>query len=618
MTWIKKENHIAIRHDKKIAHLNAVDVYDALKKEDYYLFGENQGNIENAFPNIYFSSIGLIALPKISCINGMLSIEIKVENQFVDFVKGEIIDQIIIEDEWHYISNAKDINRLLKNTKVRQNGSITINDYFEILKENRNLNIVENIVQSNDLKNILSLSEPKNLNATLFEYQKVGYSWMTTMLKNVKGCILGDEMGLGKTLQAISLIQDNANMGKKVLVVAPVSLLENWKNECLKFAPYVKVLIHHGLRRGGSPKRFKDYDCIVTSYSNVISDNALLNMIDWELLILDEAQNIKNPYSKRSKYVKEIESKNRLAITGTPFENHILDIWSLVDFVLPGYLGTENEFNKLYQDDINGAEKIEPMLSLVMIRRLVKDVAKDLPEKVIIPQPISMTDKEIDLYESIREELSGATNYSLPMLTKLRMFCTHPNLVCDDLCRDPIINSLKYQRCCEVLEEIIANKEKVIIFTSYQKMFDIFMEDLADRFAIPIDYINGSTQVEKRQQIVDWFNSLDGSAVLILNPKAAGTGLNITAANHVIHYNLEWNPAVEDQASARAYRRGQKKTVFIHRFYYKDTVEEIVNQRIDRKREMATTAVIGSDGSSSDLQDIIDAVNASPRRKSWL
>ena len=618
MTWIKKENHIAIRHDKKIAHLNAVDVYDAMKKEDYYLFGENQGNIENAFPNIYFSSIGLIALPKISCINGMLSIEIKVENQFVDFVKGEIIDQIIIEDEWHYISNAKDINRLLKNTKVRQNGSITINDYFEILKENRNLNIVENIVQSNDLKNILSLSEPKNLNATLFEYQKVGYSWMTTMLKNVKGCILGDEMGLGKTLQAISLIQDNANMGKKVLVVAPVSLLENWKNECLKFAPYVKVLIHHGLRRGGSPKRFKDYDCIVTSYSNVISDNALLNMIDWELLILDEAQNIKNPYSKRSKYVKEIESKNRLAITGTPFENHILDIWSLVDFVLPDYLGTENEFNKLYQDDINGAEKIEPMLSLVMIRRLVKDVAKDLPEKVIIPQPISMTDKEIDLYESIREELSGATNYSLPMLTKLRMFCTHPNLVCDDLCRDPIINSLKYQRCCEVLEEIIANKEKVIIFTSYQKMFDIFMEDLADRFAIPIDYINGSTQVEKRQQIVDWFNSLDGSAVLILNPKAAGTGLNITAANHVIHYNLEWNPAVEDQASARAYRRGQKKTVFIHRFYYKDTVEEIVNQRIDRKREMATTAVIGSDGSSSDLQDIIDAVNASPRRKSWL
>ena len=618
MTWIKKENHIAIRHDKKIAHLNAVDVYDALKKEDYYLFGENQGNIENAFPNIYFSSIGLIALPKISCINGMLSIERKVENQFVDFVKCEIIDQIIIEDEWHYISNAKDINRLLKNTKVRQNGSITINDYFEILKENRNLNIVENIVQSNDLKNILSLSEPKNLNATLFEYQKVGYSWMTTMLKNVKGCILGDEMGLGKTLQAISLIQDNANMGKKVLVVAPVSLLENWKNECLKFAPYVKVLIHHGLRRGGSPKRFKDYDCIVTSYSNVISDNALLNMIDWELLILDEAQNIKNPYSKRSKYVKEIESKNRLAITGTPFENHILDIWSLVDFVLPDYLGTENEFNKLYQDDINGAEKIEPMLSLVMIRRLVKDVAKDLPEKVIIPQPISMTDKEIDLYESIREELSGATNYSLPMLTKLRMFCTHPNLVCDDLCRDPIINSLKYQRCCEVLEEIIANKEKVIIFTSYQKMFDIFMEDLADRFAIPIDYINGSTQVEKRQQIVDWFNSLDGSAVLILNPKAAGTGLNITAANHVIHYNLEWNPAVEDQASARAYRRGQKKTVFIHRFYYKDTVEEIVNQRIDRKREMATTAVIGSDGSSSDLQDIIDAVNASPRRKSWL
>ena len=248
-----------------------------------------------------------------------------------------------------------------------------------------------------------------------------------------------------------------------------------------------------------------------------------------------------------------------------------------------------------------------------MVRRLVKDVAQDLPEKIIISQPLSMSDVESDGYESIRSELSGEKSINFASLQKLRMYCTHPKL-CDDVsATSSTLETIKYQRMCEILEEVFSRKEKAIVFTSYQKMFEILKDDLPNRFNVPVDCINGSTPVDNRQKIVDWFNDLSGSAVLILNPRAAGTGLNITSANHVIHYNLEWNPAVEDQASARAYRRGQKKVTFIYRLYYSNTVEDVINQRLDRKRSMAETAVIGTSGDEADMQDIIDSLNISPK-----
>lgn len=302
-----------------------------------------------------------------------------------------------------------------------------------------------------------------------------------------------------------------------------------------------------------------------------------------------------------------------MAITGTPFENHVTDVWSLLDFIMPGMFGGESDFKYEVSDDMEGAKKLEPMLTSFMVRRRVKDVAQDLPEKVVIAQPLSMSDIEVDEYEEIRNSLSGTKNATLPMLQKLRMYCTHPKLIDEFATDDLFKKSIKYQRTCEILEEIFSLNEKAIIFTSYQKMFEIFTDDISTRFGIPINCINGSTPVEERQKIVDEFNGIEGSALLILNPRAAGTGLNITAANHVIHFNLEWNPALEDQASARAYRRGQKKTTFIYRLYYKGTVEEVINERLDRKREMAETAVIGAEGSEADMQDIIKSINISPK-----
>jgi SNF2 family DNA or RNA helicase len=304
-------------------------------------------------------------------------------------------------------------------------------------------------------------------------------------------------------------------------------------------------------------------------------------------------------------------------VSGTPFENHITDVWSLVDFSVPGLFGNLGDFQKNISDDVFGAKKIEPLLSPIMIRRLVRDVANDLPEKVVIPQPLIMSDDEQANYERYRiealESAESGAQVSLALLQKLRMYCTHSNL-CDDAYEkeaDPSMSSIKYQRFCEIVEEIISKNEKVIVFTSYKKMFDIFLTDVPARFGIEIDSINGDTPVEERQCIVDWFNNINGSAMLILNPRAAGTGLNITGANHVIHYNLEWNPSLEDQSTARAYRRGQSKTVFVYRLFYSKTVEEVVNDRIERKREIASTAVVGTDG-VSERNDILRALELAP------
>lgn len=613
MSWTIVGKHIAILQDNKVAHLEAEDVYRAFKQGGFLFNNVEQGNIEDSFPDISWSTISKYAEIDIFHYGNEITLSVHIEDAEVEFVAGKILDQIIIDGNWFYIANVEELNEILDGLGINSTGKIDVHTYVELVKRNFRENVITDHSEGTSLVFDLDYVKPKELKADLFEYQKKGYMWLDYMLANCSGAILGDEMGLGKTLQAIALILKRANEGKKSLVVAPVSLLDNWENECAKFAPSIKVLVHHGMKRTGTPNTFEKYDLVVTSYGHIVTDNLLFSMCTWDLLILDEAQNIKNASSARAKNVKNVFSKERLAITGTPFENHVTDVWSLLDFIMPGMFGGESDFKYEVSDDMEGAKKLEPMLTSFMVRRRVKDVAQDLPEKVVIAQPLSMSDIEVDEYEEIRNSLSGTKNATLPMLQKLRMYCTHPKLIDEFVTDDLFKKSIKYQRTCEILEEIFSLNEKAIIFTSYQKMFEIFTDDISTRFGIPINCINGSTPVEERQKIVDEFNGIEGSALLILNPRAAGTGLNITAANHVIHFNLEWNPALEDQASARAYRRGQKKTTFIYRLYYKGTVEEVINERLDRKREMAETAVIGAEGSEADMQDIIKSINISPK-----
>ena len=622
--WLIQDNHIALAVGNEMLHPSADELYAVLgNTEESFVAGIECDVIEVAFPSIRFSKIGSDIRCRLSNNGSDIEVELYCERRGqtipVDVIQGQIVDQCITESEWFYVTGStEEIERLFSVAGIQECGKITVSQYVEIIRNAEELvsgtliNTVETSLLDKPIDS--SLDVPKGINATLYKYQKTGYLWMRYMLEENAGCILGDEMGLGKTLQVITLMQEYKNQDRiPMLVVAPVSLLQNWKNECEKFAPELKVFIHHGSRRTGRYKELENYDVVVISYNTAVSDTALLSMISWKMVVLVEAQNIKNPDSERTRYVKKIPRDKCIAVSGTPFENHVMDIWSLVDFVMPGLLGTQREYSEFISDDLYGADKIEPVLSPMMIRRMVVDVASDLPEKVVIPQPIEMSDEESFRYEEYRKEASGQSeSLGLGALQKLRMFCTHPQLCDEDLNRDPYISSIKYQRMCEILGEIIERNEKVILFTSYQKMFDILERDIPMRFDIPIMKINGSTPVEDRQSIVDEFNRYDGCMMLALNPRAAGTGLNITAANHVIHYNLEWNPALEDQASARAYRRGQEKTVFVYRLYYKDTVEQIVNERIDRKREMAKVAIVGTDGNNENREDIISALNISP------
>lgn len=536
-------------------------------------------------------------------------------------VECKTIDYLILNSTCYFFSNFDIYRDLLKNLDINFSTAISYTKYIELSNELRkaNLTFEDNVLKNiEEVKNDDSSFNVYGLKANLFDYQKSGCNWLAFMYRNHCGCILGDEMGLGKTLQVIGLIGYMKEHASKInaLVVAPISLLENWKREINKFYPSIKVLVHHGAKRTGYYKDFLDYDVVITSYSNCQNDLAVFNMIDWDLVALDEAQNIKNPYSNRAKLVKMINRKMSVAITGTPFENHLTDIWSLTDFVIPQYLGKLNSFKNTYEDSNESAIEIENYLSPIMIRRRVADVAKDLPERVDIPQALSMTEEEAQYYDGQRKKYATEELKStrIDKIQGLRMFCTHPSVykkseVSTDA--DPIKYSTKYERTCEILDEIFQKGEKVIIFTSFNEMNRIFNRDISQRFNVKVFSITGETNTNDRQMIVDTFSSLEGSALLVLNPKAAGTGLNITAANHVIHYNLEWNPAVEDQASARAYRRGQTKTVFVYRLFYINTIEDVINDRINRKREISNLAVIGNEG-ETDQNDLIRALKLSP------
>ena len=627
-SWIIYSHHLALQDGKNVFHPSASDIYNLLSKdESKNEFSINCGNPQLDLPDIRFSKIGSsihIKLTNNNCGEIICNIEAQRKDTFVpvDIIEGTIIDQCVYNNTWFYLSgNNLQVQDLLDSAGIKENGRISIRQYLNLIEKEllNGTTLLDNQVDISCLQKPINNNEepPTSLKATLFPYQKVGFLWIKRMLEENNGCILGDEMGLGKTMQVITEML-NLKERKEIpmLVVAPISLLTNWHRECSKFAPSLKTIVHYGHDRISNYKDFQNYDVVITSYTTVVSDIHMLNMIKWKFVALDEAQNIKNPFSARARACKGISRKRSIAVSGTPFENHITDIWSLIDFVQPGLLGSLENYKETITDDVSGGKRIEPILSPLMIRRLVVDVAKDLPEKVVSTQALQMSEfecNEYNKYLSILKSSFDSDKINLGMLQQLRIYCTHPYTLSgmNDF-DDPTEVSIKYQRFCEIAEEIISREEKIIVFTSYKKMFEIFKKDIPNRFGIQLWTINGETPVAERQQIVDRFNNLSGAAMLILNPKAAGTGLNITGANHVIHYNLEWNPALEDQSSARAYRRGQTKTVFIYRLYYTNTVEQVVNERIERKRDIASSAVVGNAGQSPDRADILRALELIP------
>ena len=590
---------------------------------------ERFDSLLNDIQGIRFSKIAVIPRIQFS-MNGE-----KIECRLYCIRKGKRIDLLFSAqggadhyldgNTWFFLSSDFLLaEELIRRAEIDNPSDVLFSSYIRLLdlkKEYTSLIIDDEVANSIKQEGeMLYARVPDTLNAQLYPYQTTGFRWLKYITDSNCGCLLGDEMGLGKTMQVITLLLDRQGKAKTpALVVAPVSLLENWRRELQHFAPGLSVLIHHGTRRTGRYSVLMTYDVVVTAYGTVTNDLSMFEMVEWDLLVLDEAQNIKTPTAARTVSAKQLRRRAGIAVTGTPFENHITDLWSILDFAMPGCLGMKDDFEKQYPDDVSGAEKIEPFLTALMIRRRVDEVAKDLPERVTISQPIRMGDREALLYEEERQKIlenSNRETATLAILTKLRMYCTHPFLLEDNMPeKDPASVSTKYTRLCEIIDEIVNNSEKIILFTSYTGMFQILEKDIAVRFNIPVLKINGETPVEERQSIIDSFSSMDGSALLVLNPRAAGVGLNITAANHVIHYNLEWNPALEDQATARAFRRGQTKTVFVHRLFYSDTVEEVVDEKISHKRSMSDVAVVGTTGESGNRELILKALETSPLGK---
>lgn len=601
---------------KEIVYSN--DIYNDLSQNEISIYDMNDIEIEFRFSQISLSTKIYFekCINKIKVLGKCIKRNIEYD---IECINEKFIDYCIINNTWYYLNGSIEIYKeLVRELNINSETLLSYKDFMNFNRKitDDKIDFETNIIDSLK-KDSLALKD-ENLKANLYEYQKSGFNWLSFMVDNECGCILADEMGLGKTLQIISTVgfdkHRNSN-AYKYLIVAPVSLLENWKREFAKFYPILNVYVNHGTNQIYSYKELLDYDVIVTSYTNIQTNLSMYNMIKWRLLILDEAQNIKNPYAKRTKAIKMINRINSIAVTGTPFENHMTDLWSIIDFVIPNYLGSIGNFEKCFEDDEYSAMRIEKYLSPIMIRRKVKDVAQDLPERIDIPQPILMTDEEAKFYEDGRNSIGQVEDLKqtrIQVIQGLRMFCTHP-MVYDKKYNfsDPSSVSNKYSRMCEIIDNIIDRDEKLIIFTSFNEMINILVNDLKLRYGVYVNYVNGSIEPAERQKIIDEFSLINGSAILVLNPKAAGAGLNITAANHVIHYNLEWNPAVEDQASARAYRRGQDKRVFVYRLFYANTIEEIINERIERKRELSELAVIGNDG-TIDNNDFIKVLTMTP------
>ncbi|WP_306258420.1 DEAD/DEAH box helicase [Pararhizobium sp. IMCC21322] len=465
------------------------------------------------------------------------------------------------------------------------------------------------------------------LQATPFPYQTDGIAWMHRTLAATGGLVLADEMGLGKTIQIIALLLlEPPDTEAPALVICPTSLITNWQREIERFGPSLSILQHRGAYRTGIVSGLRKAQVVIATYDTVVNDIALFSGTRWSWVIADEAQAIKNPSASRRRALASIPRDRTIPMTGTPVENSLMDLWSLADFAIPGLLGTREEFGRLYPDGTEAAQEISDMTSPIVLRRRVADVADDLPQRTDVDVPLSLGDDLAREYKMLLAEtleeypVAGA----LVATGRLQMFCAHPMLrsrqghdgedpdsdAIADVEAGRIMPTPKLERTVDLVHEAFANDRRVLIFSTFNRIGDILQSLLGNTPGMFWGTINGSTPADERQPLVDRFSEHAGPACMVLNPKAAGAGLNITAATVVIHYTQVWNPALEAQASARAHRRGQKHPVTIYRLFYEGTVEEVMIDRSAWKRKLGNEAVPVS---TRDAGDLSRALSITPR-----
>ena len=452
-----------------------------------------------------------------------------------------------------------------------------------------------------DQQDLNKIEAPAIYGNILREYQLFGYRWLKAMSNYGFGAILADDMGLGKTLQMLAYLESNRG-NHCSLVVAPASLVYNWANELVKFGSALKTACVVGSveQRELLLHKAADYDLLITSYDYLRRDSELYRSSEFQSLILDEAQYIKNQQTQNAKAVKQIKAKQRFAMSGTPIENNLQELWSLFDFIMPSYLGSYNEFLKKYEQPIlagdkQKAQKLKQLVAPFILRRKKEEVLKELPPKIEETHLIDFTQDEARIYQAYAlravKQLDGADHiHILAAMNQLRQLCLDPRLLFAELTEI----SSKMAFALSLIEKIVAAKEKVLLFSSFTSLLTLMEPELNKR---AIDYLKltGANSKEERRELVERFKQEDQSLFLI-SLKAGGTGLNLTAANHVIHFDPWWNSAATAQASDRTYRIGQNKTVVVHYLIMKDSIEEKIQQLQLAKKDLAASFIEGNSG----------------------
>ena len=633
--------------DKLYLDLNLNEVYKIITQTAYYL---QKAQIEVILPKELVN----IVIPRAS-INA--KVKASRSGELLDIFNSNSSSKISLDDilDFSYeiaIGNDKisleEFNELVKNST----GLVKYKNKYVLVDKDESKKIFEQIAKANlktmsrmelihaamagqineydfdyddafarvikDFTKPVEVTSPKELNGELRPYQQIGLKWLWTNITKGFGACMADDMGLGKTIQVISLIlkmKEEKILKKPVLVICPTTLMGNWMKELQMFAPTLDAVIYHGSER----KLDVEHDIILTTYAIMRIDVEELKKQEWSVIVVDEAQNIKNPDTAQTLAIKMLKSDVKIAMTGTPVENRLTELWSIFDFINKGYLGSLKDFQKSYAIPIerfketSRAAKLKMSVSPFVLRRLKTDkhVISDLPEKMVLNEYCYLSKPQAVLYEKtlneMMEKISGFTGINrrgniFKLITALKQICNHPYqfLKTGEMTKEM---SGKMEKCISTVQTILDNGEKTLIFTQYKEMGDILTKIIAQECNTEPLFFHGSLTVPQREELIDKFQNSEETKVMVLSLKAGGTGLNLTKATNVVHYDLWWNPAVEDQATDRTYRIGQDKNVMVHRLITLGTFEEKIDEMLKSKKELADLAVYEGEKIITELTD---------------
>jgi len=554
--------------------------------------------------------------------------------------------QVVTEEEWQQLVNAKTplvqfrgqwmeldrdkMQQLLQfwQTHQHEESEITLLDMLKIgteaeddLEWEHDQSLRDMLSRLNDKNAFAPIKDPESLQGTLRDYQKRGVAWLQYLESLGLNPCLADDMGLGKTLEVIArMLKEREETGDvpPTLVIAPTSVLGNWRKEIERFGPELRTLVHQGSTRFKDKQTFAEacqkHDVVLTSFALARLDEKLLQGLEWHRVVVDEAQNIKNPQAAQTRAILKLAAPHRLALTGTPVENRLRDLWSIFNFLNPGYLGKEAHFRKafempIYKDnDLTRSTTLKKLVEPFILRRVKTDkrIIDDLPDKIEQKMFCTLTPEQASLYEAVVKDVTEQLNEAegiqrkgliLSTILKLKQICNHPAQFLQDGSAFTTERSYKLQRLGEMIEEVIESGESVLVFTQFTEIGSALERYLEQNKHYNTYYLHGGTSVARRERMIAEFQDPETEpSVFILSLRAGGVGLNLTKANHVFHFDRWWNPAVEDQATDRAFRIGQRKNVFVHKFVAMGPMEERIDTMIEDKKRLSSL-VVGTDES---------------------